>query len=176
MIVSLLESCPEAHVHCIITKDARYTALEEMGKAYPNDAALLLEFPPEIHPRISIYGVRDFSAPIASGTFITEGMVIVPCSMATLASIAMGLSDTLLRRAADVVLKEKRRLVIVPREAPFSTLHLQNMLSLSQMGAVILPPQPAWYTKPQTIADVEQHIVGRILDMLGIHTPYPRWS
>ena len=124
---------------------------------------------------MSIHSIADFGSPIASGTFLTHGMVVIPCSMATLAAIATGLSDNLLRRAADVILKERRRLILVPREAPLSSIHLQHMLTLSNMGAVIVPPQPAWYTFPKTIGDVEDHIVGRVLDMLGIHTQYARW-
>ncbi len=165
-----------AYVHLVMTKDARYTALEELQKAYPNDASVLKEFSEESRNRVSLYGIRDFGAPIASGTFTTQGMAIVPCSMASLAAIATGISDNLLRRAADVTLKERRRLVVVPREAPFSSIHLQHMLTLSNMGASIIAPQPAWYTHPKTIEDVEDHIVGRILDSLGVHINYARWQ
>ncbi len=174
-IQKLLEYDETIIVHAIITKDARYTAFEEMGKAYPTNESMYQEFSPLIRSRLHLYNIRDFSAKIASGTFITEGMAIVPCSMATLGAVALGLSDNLLRRAADVILKEKRRLIIVPREAPLSSIHLQHMLTLSNMGATIIPPQPAWYTNPKTIEDVEDHIVGRVLDMLGIHTEYKRW-
>ena len=111
----------------------------------------------------------DFSDPVASGTFRTEGMLIVPCSMKALAGIVSGYSENLLLRAADVVLKERRRLVIVPREAPLSTVHLKNLLALSELGGVIIPPVLSFYNHPQTMQDQIQHIAGKALDAFGIY-------
>src|SRR5205085_1292948 len=110
----------------------------------------------------------DMSSRICSGSFLWDGMVVVPCSMSTLAALSCGLSDNVLRRAADVTLKERRKLILVPRESPFSQIHLENMLRLCQRGATIVPPIPGWYTKPTTLDEVENFIVGRILDQLNI--------
>lgn len=119
----------------------------------------------------------NLGATIASGSFHADGMAVVPCSMKTLAAIAHGYSDNLLTRAADVNLKERRRLVLVPREMPFSPLHLENMLKLANMGAVMLPPCPAFYNHPQDLADIVQFVAGKILDQLGIeHSLYTRWN
>jgi 4-hydroxy-3-polyprenylbenzoate decarboxylase len=115
------------------------------------------------------YGIGDQGAAISSGSFVTLGMVIAPCSMRTLAAIAHGLGDNLIHRAADVVLKEKRKLVLVVREAPFSEIHLENMLKLARMGVVILPPVPAFYNHPQNIDDVINHITMRVIDQFDIH-------
>ena len=119
----------------------------------------------------------DLAASISSGSFYTGGMVIVPCSMKTLASIACGFSDNLISRAADVTIKERRRLVLVPRETPFSSIHLQNMITLSNNGAVILPPCIGFYTRPDTVEALVNHICGKILDTLGVeHQLFPRWA
>lgn len=116
------------------------------------------------------------AAPISSGSFRTDGMIIAPCSMKTLAAIRTGYGDTLISRAADVILKERRRLVLVARESPFSEIHLENMLALARMGAVIFPPVPAFYNGPKTIDDLVNHIVGRILDQFGLDLPgVHRW-
>jgi 4-hydroxy-3-polyprenylbenzoate decarboxylase len=121
-------------------------------------------------------------APIASGTTPTNGMLIVPCSMNTLAAIAHGISDDLIRRAADVTLKEGRKLVVVPRETPLSPIHLKNMLTLARLGVTILSPEPAFYLRPQTLEDVVDFITGRALSALGIpeglgdHLRYERRS
>lgn len=124
-----------------------------------------------------VYDNKNIGASIASGTFKTEGMVVVPCSMKTLAGIASGYSDNLLLRAADVVLKERRKLVLVARETPFNTIHLKNMLTLSQMGAIIMPPMQTYYNKPETVEDMVNHIVGKILDVYGIEfKPFRRWN
>src|SRR5947209_1127719 len=116
-----------------------------------------------------VYPLADQGAAISSGSFLTMGMVVVPCSMRTVAAIAHGLGDNLIHRAADVVLKERRRLVLAVREAPFNSIHLENMLKLSRMGVVISPPLPAFYNHPRTIDDIVNHTVGRILDLFGIH-------
>lgn len=123
------------------------------------------------------YASNDLGATISSGSFLTAGMVVAPCSMRTLGAIAQGVGDNLIHRAADVVLKERRRLVLVVRETPFSDIHLENMLKLSRMGAVIMPPVPALYNNPRTIDDIINHIVMRILDQFGIQTDVAsRWD
>jgi len=115
------------------------------------------------------YSDSDQGAAISSGSFITDGMIVAPCSVRTLAAIAHGHGDNLVHRAADVVLKERRKLVLMVREVPLSDIHLENMLKLSRMGVVIAPPVPAFYTSPQTLDDVVNHIVVRALDQFGLH-------
>ena len=123
------------------------------------------------------YESSDLFAPIASGTFKTDGMIIVPCSMKTLAAIATGYSDSLLTRSADVVLKEGRKLVIVPRETPYNQIHLENMLKLSKMGVTIMPASPGFYNHPDTITDIVSAMVSKILDAFSIeHTLVARWG
>src|SRR5688500_10762721 len=122
------------------------------------------------------YAENDQGAAVSSGSFLTEGMVIVPCSVRTLAAVAHGHCENLVQRAADVVLKERRRLVLAVREMPLSDIHLENMLKLSRMGAVIAPPVPAFYTQPRTLDDVVDHTVSRLLDLFGIHLDGARWS
>jgi 4-hydroxy-3-polyprenylbenzoate decarboxylase len=115
------------------------------------------------------YPVGDQGAAISSGSFLTLGMVVVPCSMGTLAAIANGLADNLIHRAADVILKERRRLVLVVRESPVHEIHLENMLKLSRMGVIILPPAPAFYNHPQNLDDMINHVTMRVLDQFDIH-------
>jgi flavin prenyltransferase len=124
----------------------------------------------------TVYSANDEGAAISSGSFRTRGMLIAPCSARSLASIAHGLGDSLVHRAADVVLKERRRLVLAVREAPFSEIHLENMLKLSRMGVVICPPVPAFYTKPATIDDLVTYTAIRLLDQFDIHIDAPRWD
>ncbi|ALI25514.1 Hydroxyaromatic non-oxidative decarboxylase protein B [Mycolicibacterium fortuitum] len=122
------------------------------------------------------YKLGEQGAAISSGSFRTTGMIIVPCSMRTLSAIRYGMADNLICRAADVVLKEGRQLVLVPRETPLNTIHLENMLALSRMGARIVPPMPAFYNHPQTIGDIVDHVVVRILDQFGLDAPQAkRW-
>jgi len=120
---------------------------------------------------------RDIGASIASGSFQSSGMVIAPCSMRTLAAVALGLSDNLITRAADVILKERRRLVLLPREAPLNLAHLRNMLSVTEMGGIIFPPVPALYHHPKSIEEMVDHTVSRVLDLFHIDAgPAPRWT
>lgn len=124
-----------------------------------------------------VHNVRDIGASIASGSFQSEGMIVAPCSMKTLAAVAHGLSDNLITRAADVVLKERRRLVLMVRETPFNLAHLRNMTAVTEMGGIIFPPLPGFYQKPQSIAEMIDHTVGRVLDLFAIpHTLTPRWN
>jgi flavin prenyltransferase len=123
------------------------------------------------------YAAADMGAAISSGSFRTDGMVIAPCSAKTLAAVAHGFGENLVHRAADVILKERRRLVLVVREAPLSDIHLENMLKLSRMGAVVLPPMPAFYNRPRTVDDVVDHTVSRVLDQFGLDVSgVERWS
>jgi 4-hydroxy-3-polyprenylbenzoate decarboxylase len=116
-------------------------------------------------------------ASVSSGSFKTDGMIVAPCSMKTLAAIRAGYGDTLICRAADVILKERRKLVLLARESPFSEIHLENMLALTRMGAVILAPVPAFYNRPKNIEDIVRHIVGRLLDQFGLDLPgMSRWQ
>jgi 4-hydroxy-3-polyprenylbenzoate decarboxylase len=124
-----------------------------------------------------VWGVRDYKAPFASGSAGWDAMAVVPCSMGTVARIAHGISDTLLTRAADVMIKERRTLIVVPRETPLSVVHLDNLAQLARAGAVILPAMPSFYGKPETLADAIDTVVGRILDHLGLdHALVRRWG
>lgn len=123
-----------------------------------------------------VHPLTDQGAAISSGSFLTIGMVVAPCSARTLAAIAHGLGDNLIHRAADVVIKERRTLVLAVREAPLSDIHLENMLKLSRMGVVICPPVPAFYTRPQSIDEMVNYSCARMLDQLGIHLDVSRWS
>ncbi|HWP99107.1 MAG TPA: UbiX family flavin prenyltransferase [Vicinamibacterales bacterium] len=152
--------------HLVLSRWAARTLLHETG------------YTPEAVERLATrsYPPAALGAAIASGSFLTRGMVVVPCSMRTLSAIAHGQSENLIHRAADVTLKERRRLVLVVREAPLSEVHLENMLRLSRMGAVICPPVPAFYHRPRTLDDVIDYTVGRILDQVGVHLDLPRWD
>lgn len=124
-----------------------------------------------------VHSPRDVGASIASGAFPTIGMVVAPCSMRTLAAIATGLSDNLVTRAADVALKERRRLVLMPREAPLNLAHLRNMVSVTEMGGIVYPPLPAFYHRPESIAQMVDHTCGRVLELFGIEQSIsPRWE
>jgi polyprenyl P-hydroxybenzoate/phenylacrylic acid decarboxylase-like protein len=124
-----------------------------------------------------VHNVRDVGASIASGSFITEGMVVAPCSMKTLSAVAHAFSDNLITRAADVVLKERRRLVLLTREAPLNLAHLRNMVAVTEMGGIIFPPVPAFYSGASSIDDLVNHSVARVLDLFGIRLPtIARWQ
>jgi polyprenyl P-hydroxybenzoate/phenylacrylic acid decarboxylase-like protein len=123
------------------------------------------------------YHPKDIGAAIASGSFLTEGMIVAPCTMKTLAAVAHAHADDLVSRAADVVLKERRRLVLLPREAPLNLAHLRNMVQVTEMGGVVFPPVPAFYARPKSIQDLVEHTVRRVLDLFGIHSPrLARWK
>lgn len=123
------------------------------------------------------YPAKNVAAAVSSGSFLHDGMIVVPCSMKTLAAIRCGYTEDLIVRAADVTLKEKRKLLVVPRETPLSEIHLENMLSLARMGVIIFPPVPAFYTKPTSLDDIIEQSCGRILDCFGIHTNnFSRWD
>lgn len=127
--------------------------------------------------QLAVFGREDWMAPVASGSNPADAMAVCPCSMGTLGAIAHGLADNLIERAADVMLKERRPLVLVPRETPLSTIHLDNMLKLAQAGAVILPPAPGFYDHPQSVADLVDFVVARVLDQLRVpHALGPRWG
>ena len=124
-----------------------------------------------------VHSVRDIGACVASGSFRSDGMVIAPCSMKTLASVAHGMCDNMITRAADVMLKERRRLILMVRETPFNLAHLRNMTAVTEMGGIIFPPLPALYQRPQTVSEMVDHTVGRVLDMLQIKQSLaPEWT
>lgn len=123
-----------------------------------------------------VYSVRDIGATLASGAFSTAGMVIVPCSMRTLAAVAHGLSDNLITRAADVTLKERRRLVMMVRETPYNLAHLRNMTAVTEMGGIVFPPLPAFYFRPASIQEMVDHTIARVLELFDIHVPGPTWT
>ena len=165
--LELLRGVPDVEAHLIISDAGRRTIVEETDYSVEAVEALA--------PRR--YRNRDIGAAVASGSFKTAGMVIVPCSMKTLAGIRTGYADGLIARAADVTLKERRRLVLVPRETPLSEIHLDNMLTLARMGAIVMPPMPAFYNHPASIGDIVDHLVTRILDQFDIDTPdAKRWN
>lgn len=127
--------------------------------------------------QLRVFGREDWFAPVASGSNPAEAMVVCPCTMGTLAAIAAGLSQKLIERSADVMLKENRKLILVPRETPFSSIHLENMLKLARSGAIILPPNPGFYHHPENVEDMVDFVVARILDHLGVpHSLMPRWG
>jgi 4-hydroxy-3-polyprenylbenzoate decarboxylase len=146
--------------------------------AQPREAARLLgERCGAADGQLTVFGREDWMAPVASGSNPADAMAVCPCSMGTLGAIAHGLADNLIERAADVMLKERRPLVLVPRETPLSTIHLDNMLTLARAGAVILPPAPGFYDRPQSVADLVDFVVARVLDQLRVaHALGPRWG
>ena len=162
-----LQKCPDVQTHLVLSRWARATVRLEMELS-SRDVEGLADV---------VYSFDEQTAAISSGSFRVEGMVIAPCSMKTLAAIRMGYADGLIARAADVTLKEHRRLVLVARETPLSEIHLDNMLTLARMGARIVPPMPAFYNHPASVGDVVDHIVARILDQFDIESPTAkRWN
>jgi len=170
-----------AHVDLVYSAAAQMVARQECDltlPSQPREAARMLATRYGARDgQLIVHGREDWLAPMASGSNPGDAMAICPCTMGTLGAIANGLADNLIERAADVMLKERRPLVLVPRETPLSAIHLENMLTLARAGAVILPPTPGFYTHPQSIADLVDFVVARILDHLGVaHTLVPRWG
>ena len=166
-LLEVLQTCAGIESHLVVSDAGWRTLRHEMDM----DAASVEALAHTVHD------ARNVGASIASGSFQCAGMVIAPCSMRTLASVAHGLSDSLLTRAADVVLKERRRLVLMVRETPLHLGHLRNMVSVTEMGAIVCPPVPAFYLRPQSVADIVDHSVARALDLLDIPHPLSaRWA
>lgn len=169
-------------VHLVYSHAAQLVARQELGFALPTrpgDArrVLLQRLGVSDDLALTVFGRDDWNAPMASGSNAPAAMVVCPCSMGALAAIANGLADNLIERAADVMLKERRALVLVPRETPLSVVHLENMLRLARAGAVILPPAPGFYTLPGSVGDMVDFVVARILDQLGVdHDLGTRWG
>ena len=165
-LLEVLQTMP-VETHLVVSKAAQLTRAYETTMS----AAELKSLADVYHP------YNDIAAPIASGSYKTIGMIIAPCSMKSLGEIAHGIAGNLLTRAADVVLKERRRLVLMPRESPLHLGHLQNMVSITQMGGIICPPVPAFYHKPQQIIDLINDSVGRVLDLFGLDNDLAqRWE
>ncbi|MDP5273798.1 UbiX family flavin prenyltransferase [Chengkuizengella axinellae] len=165
------------HIKIVVT-DAGWRVLkEELGWNVSQRHETLEQHFSKFPGKYSYFPIQDIGATIASGSYLTEGMVIMPCSMGTLAGISHGMSDNLMERAADVMLKEGRKLIIVPRETPLHMIHIENMLRLSKAGATMIPAMPAFYFKPKTIDDIVSFLVGKVLDSMGIHhNMFTRWG
>jgi 4-hydroxy-3-polyprenylbenzoate decarboxylase len=179
LLQCLLES--GARVYLLYSQAAQIVAKQELGVALPassREAREVLAGRLGAAPgQLLVFGREEWFAPVASGSNPGDAMVVCPCTMGTLAAIAGGLSDNLIERAADVMLKENRKLILVPRETPFSAIHLENMLKLARLGCVILPPNPGFYHHPKTVDDLVDFVVARVLDHLGIpHQLVARWG
>ncbi len=166
-LLEILQPVTTIETHLVISRTARVVLQQELGRKLSEITALAdMEYSPD-----------DLAACISSGSFLNLGMVVAPCSIRTMSEIATGVTSTLLSRAADVALKERRRLVMLVRETPLHTGHLRQMTTLSEMGAVIMPPVPAFYTKPKTLDDLINHTAGRVLDLFDIPTDrVRRWQ
>lgn len=168
-------------VHLMISAAGRIVLADELDWKLPARAgdvqSLLVDQFQCRQDQLHVYGEQQWSAPLASGSHRVPTMIVCPCTMGTLSAIACGQSDNLINRAADVMLKEQRKLILVPREAPFSAIHLENMLKLARLGVCILPPNPGFYFKPTELNQVIDFVVARILDQAGIeHDLMPRWG
>lgn len=165
-LLRALQGVPDVESHLVVSPAGVLNIKYELGLTRQ-----------EVHALADrVYSFRDVGATLASGGFATMGMVVVPCSMRTLAAVAHGLSDNLVTRAADVSLKERRRLVMMVRETPFNLAHLRNMTAVTEMGGIIFPPLPAFYHHPATIDEMVQHTVARVLDLFDISVPGPIWA
>ena len=166
-LLQVLGSTPGVQTHLIISDAAALTLHHEVGMQRREVEALA----DVVHKN------RDIGAACASGSFQSDGMIVAPCSMKTLAAVALGLSDNLISRTADVVLKERRRLVLMVRETPLNLAHLRNMTSVTEMGGIIFPPLPSFYNRPASIDQMVDHTVARVLDLFGVaHALAPRWN
>jgi 4-hydroxy-3-polyprenylbenzoate decarboxylase len=166
-LLERLRALPGVETHLVISDAASLTLHQEVGLQRREVEALA-------HV---VHKNREIGASIASGSFQTDGMVIAPCSMKTLAAVAHGISDNLIARAADVILKERRRLVLMVRETPFNLAHLRNMTAVTEMGGIVFPPLPSFYNKPGSIDEMIDHTVARVIDLLGIENDLaPRWG
>lgn len=174
------ELCKQGHrVHLLLSESVWQVFTLEMGWSIKHGD---LDAIPQLigvgeGADLHIHGARDYGAPVASGSHLTEGMIVIPCSMGTLSAIANGASDNLLERAADTHLKEGRPLILVPRETPFNKIHLKNMLAASEAGARIVPAMPGFYHRPETMEDLIDFVVGKALDALRVeHQLFRRWG
>ena len=165
-LLQALRDRPEVQTHLLVSAAGWLNVEQELGRGRREIEALA----------DVLHNVRDVGASIASGSFRSDGMVVAPCSMRTLAAIAHGMSDNLITRAADVVLKERRRLVLMVRETPLNLAHLRNMTAVTEMGGIVFPPVPAFYNRPQSVDELIDHTVGRVLDLLDVtQTLSPAW-
>lgn len=168
MFLEALKKINAVEIHLIISPTAERIFMDEIDADAFERAKSMADY---------YHDINNLAAPIASGSFLTEGMIIAPCSAKTLASIAHGYGDNLMLRAADVVIKERRKLIVLFRETPLHLGHIENMALLTKMGGILLPPIPAFYHKPQSIIDIIQHTVGKTLDLLNFpHELYRRWE
>lgn len=166
-LLQALREIPEVESHLLISEAGVLNLYQELA-LNRKDVEALADV---------VHNTRDIGASIASGSFQSDGMIVAPCSMRTLAAVAHGLSDNLITRAADVVLKERHRLVLMVRETPFNLAHLRNMTAVTEMGGIIFPPLPGFYHKPQSIQEMVDHTVGRVLDLFALpHQLTPRWN
>jgi 4-hydroxy-3-polyprenylbenzoate decarboxylase len=166
-LLEKLRAFAEIQIHLVLSRSGERTAFLEMGKTAADFKAL----------GHMTYPVEDIGCRLASGSFRTDGMVIAPCSIHTMSAIASGISNNLMVRAADVTLKERRRLILMVRESPLHLGHLRSMTALAEMGAILAPPVPGFYHQPQTVADIVDHSVDRVMDLLGLPAPdAKRWD
>lgn len=166
-LLEKLRSIPEMELHLVLSRSGERTAFLEMGKTAA-DFKTLAHF---------TYPIEDIGSRLASGSFSTDGMLIAPCSIHTMSAIAVGISNNLMVRAADVTLKERRRLILMVRESPLHLGHLRSMTALAEMGAILAPPVPGFYHHPQTIGEIVDHSVDRVMDLIGVPSPdAKRWD
>lgn len=165
-MLQALQGVPDVETHLVVSPPGVLNIKYELGLARQHVYDLADH----------VYSFRDVGSALASGGFATAGMVVVPCSMRTLSAVAHGLSDNLITRAADVTLKERRRLVMMVRETPFNLAHLRNMTAITEMGGIVFPPLPAFYHHPATIEEMVDHTLVRVLDLFDIHIDGPRWE
>jgi len=165
-LLEALKECPDVETHLILSNWAEKTIALETNRSVEAVRQMACRS----------YDLLDMKAPVASGSFPVGGMIVIPCSMKTLAAIAHGLAENLIIRAADVMLKERKKLILVPRETPLSTIHIENMLTVTKAGACLIPPMPAFYNHPATIDDLVNHLIGRVMDQLDLpHNLSRRW-